>query len=122
MTILAPSTTGRPAMLTAWLMRVSAWLPWLGLGCVALAYGLTVCRTVYNLDSAEFSVATATLGITRATGYPLYLLLGKLWLLLLAPLAPDAGFRLNLFSAFCACVSVVFTLSLIHISEPTRPY
>ena len=41
-----------------------------------ILYILTLAPTVYNLDSAELTTAAATAGITRATGYPLYLLLG----------------------------------------------
>jgi len=73
-------------------------------GRTALAFGLpfvlyllTLAPTIYNLDSAEFSTAAATGGIVRATGYPLYLLLGRLWSLL--PIG-DVGWRMNLLSAF----------------------
>ncbi|MHB0856468.1 MAG: protein O-mannosyl-transferase family [Anaerolineae bacterium] len=66
-------------------------------------YLATCAPTVYNLDSAELTTAAVTLGITRATGYPLYILLGHVWSWL--PLG-DAGFRLNLFSAFCGAVTV----------------
>ncbi len=66
--------------------------------CVAfLVYFFTAAPTIYNLDSAELTTAAATGGIVRATGYPLYLILGNLWARL--PLG-DVGFRLNLFSAF----------------------
>lgn len=71
-----------------------------------LLYMRTLAPTIYNLDSAEFTTAVATNGIVRATGYPLYLLLGKLWLGL--PLGGDAGYRLNLFSAVCAATTILF--------------
>lgn len=68
-----------------------------------LLYGLTLAPTVYNLDSAELTTAVATDGIVRATGYPLYLLLGKLWSWL--PVG-DIGYRMNLFSAVCGATTL----------------
>ena len=69
-----------------------------------LVYLLTMARTVYNLDSAEMTVAAATGGITRATGYPLYLTLGFLWSRL--PIG-DVGFRMNLLSAVSAALTLL---------------
>lgn len=66
-------------------------------GGAFLVYFASAAPTIYNLDSAELTTAAATGGIVRATGYPLYLILGNLWSRL--PLG-DVGFRLNLFSAF----------------------
>jgi len=72
--------------------------------CIPLmVYALTLAPTIYNLDSAELTTAVATNGIVRATGYPLYLVLGKLfsWL----PVG-DVGYRLNLFSAVCGATTI----------------
>ena len=58
-----------------------AQLDWVAVGMFALPlflYWLTLAPTIYNLDSAEFTTAVATNGIIRATGYPLYLLVGKI--------------------------------------------
>ncbi len=76
------------------------WAGWLAFLLPLLVYLLTACPTVYSLDSAEFSAAVYVLGIVRATGYPLYLLLGKLFTLLLP--VGDIAFRLNVMSAVCA--------------------
>ncbi len=67
-------------------------------------YLRTLAPTIYNLDSAELTTAAATGGILRATGYPLYLLLGRFWSLL--PVG-DVGYRLNLFSAFCGALTIL---------------
>ena len=67
-------------------------------------YLATLSPTIYNLDSAELTTAAATGGIVRATGYPLYLILGWLWSKL--PIG-DVGFRLNLFSAFCGAMTIL---------------
>lgn len=73
------------------------------LGLPLLVYLLTLAPTIYNLDSAELTTAAATGGLTRATGYPLYLMLGWLWSQL--PVG-DVGYRLNLFSAACGAATV----------------
>lgn len=70
-----------------------------------MLYGLTLAPTIYNLDSAEFTTAVATDGIIRATGYPLYLLLGKVWSWL--PLSSDIAYRLNFFSAFLGALTLL---------------
>ena len=74
-------------------------------------YLLTMSRTVYNLDSAELTVAAATGGITRATGYPLYLTLGYLWSRL--PVG-DVGFRMNLLSALSAALTLLLCERILH--------
>lgn len=72
---------------------------------------LTLAPTVYNLDSAELTTAAATGGITRATGYPLYLLLGYLWSWL--PVG-DVGYRMNLFSAFCGALTIALAERILR--------
>ncbi len=72
-------------------------------GLPFLLYVLTLAPTIYNLDSAELTTAAATGGLTRATGYPLYLMLGWLWAHL--PIG-DVGYRLNLLSAVCGAATV----------------
>jgi hypothetical protein len=95
------------------LARLAGSLPvWSAFLLPLLVYLLTACSTVYNLDSAEFSAAAHTLGLVRATGYPLYLLLGKAFSLLL-PFG-DVGFRLNVMSGACAAGTVVFLYHLLR--------
>jgi 4-amino-4-deoxy-L-arabinose transferase-like glycosyltransferase len=90
-------------------LDVAAWLAFL---LPLSAYLLTTCSTVYNLDSAEFSAAAHVLGIVRATGYPLYLLLGKAFTLLL-PLG-NIAFRLNVMSALCAAGTVAILYQIVR--------
>jgi len=89
---------------------------WLSLLVPLVVYVLTACSTVYNLDSAEFSAAVYVLGIVRATGYPLYLLLGKLFTVLLP--VGDVAFRLNIMSAVCAAgtIGVLYSI-LLHLTR-----
>ena len=67
-------------------------------------YAAGACPTIYVGDSGELVAAVATLGIPHPPGYPLYVLLGKLWTLLL-PFG-SVAFRMSLFSAFCAGLAV----------------
>ena len=73
---------------------------------VALAlYIKTLSPSVYTFDSAELAAGAYSLGIVHATGYPLYLMLAKLFTLLV-PFG-DVAYRVNLFSATCAAFALV---------------
>lgn len=77
-----------------------------------VVYFFTLAPTVYGLDSAEFSAAAYNLGVPHATGYPLYLVIGKLFTYL--PVG-DVGYRLNFMSATFAAgaVAVAYCLALL---------
>lgn len=79
----------------------------LGIGVFVL-YAIGACRTIYVGDSGELVAAVHTLGIPHPSGYPLYVLLGKLWTLLV-PIG-SVAFRMSLFSAACAAAAV----ALLH--------
>jgi Protein of unknown function (DUF2723) len=103
-----------PAQLRHWrsvsLKTVDLRTP-LAFGLPFLLYVITLAPTIYNLDSAELTTAAATGGIVRATGYPLYLLLGRVWSWL--PVG-DVGFRLNLFSAFCGALTIALAERILR--------
>ena len=80
-------------------------------GVPFILYLLTLAPTVYNLDSAELTTAAATGGLVRATGYPLYLILGNAWARL--PIG-DVGYRLNLFSAFSGALTLLLADRLLR--------
>src|SRR3989338_10758977 len=66
--------------------------------CVSFTvYLMTLAPTIYIEDAAEFSAAVPILGVTHPSGFPLYMLLGKLFTILV-PFG-DMAFRVNLFSA-----------------------
>ncbi|MEM9556307.1 MAG: DUF2723 domain-containing protein [Acidobacteriota bacterium] len=67
-------------------------------------YALGLCPTIYVGDSGELVAAAATLGIPHPSGYPLYVLLGKLWILLV-PFG-SVAWTMSLFSAVCAALAV----------------
>lgn len=70
-----------------------------GLLCLAV-YAVTLCPTIYVGDSAEFAEAMALFGVPHPPGYPLYTLLGGLFVRALR--WGDFGHRANLFSAVSA--------------------
>jgi 4-amino-4-deoxy-L-arabinose transferase-like glycosyltransferase len=102
------SPLSRPRVWPQALKSAPVWLAFL---VPLLVYLLTACSTVYSLDSAEFSAAAHVLGIVRATGYPLYLLLGKTFTLLLP--VGDVAFRLNVMSGLCAAGTVALLYRLL---------
>jgi len=77
-----------------------------------IVYVLTAAPTVFGFDSAEYAAAAYNLGVPHPTGYPLYLLLGKLFTYL--PFG-DVAYRLNLMSAFfsASTVTVVYLLAFL---------
>ena len=76
-----------------------------------ILYLYTLAPTIYNLDSAELTTATVSGGLMRATGYPLYLILGRLWVFL--PIG-DVGYRMNLFSAFNGALTALFVERILR--------
>ena len=77
--------------------RVYRWLVAACLGLVIITvYLLTMGPTVGQADTFEFQVVAPTLGVAHPTGYPLYILSGKIFSLL--PLG-DMAWRVNLTSA-----------------------
>jgi hypothetical protein len=72
------------------------------------AYTATLAPTVLEGDAALFQYTPDVLGVTYPTGYPLYILLGKLWLTLF-PFG-EMAWRMNFFSALCSATA----LSLIY--------
>lgn len=73
-----------------------------------ILYAWGACRTIYVGDSGELVTAAAILGIPHPSGYPLYVLLGNLWIHLLP--VGSVAFRMSLFSAFFAAL----TCSLLY--------
>src|SRR5438552_16445635 len=86
---------------------------WVAALAALWAYALTLSPTVawVNLgeDSGALLVASATLGIPHPTGYPLFVLLGRVASLL--PLGAIA-FRINLTAAIAGAASVYFLVRL----------
>jgi hypothetical protein len=69
-----------------------------------LLYYRTYVPWVLPSDSGEFQVLAHQLGVAHTTGYPVYLLLAKAFILLVP--APSIAAGVNLFSAFMAAATV----------------
>ncbi|MCX6120230.1 MAG: DUF2723 domain-containing protein [Ignavibacteriales bacterium] len=77
-------------------------------------YLTTMCRSVGFTDSGELATVICTLGIAHPTGYPLFTLLGKCWVML--PISLEEILRLNIFSALLTAVAVgVFFKTILAI-------
>ncbi len=80
------------------------------------AFGLYVSTMAPSLggmtDSEEFQHTAYTLGIAHPTGYPIYLLLGKLWTMIIP--WGDVPWRLNLMSAFWGALAVGALYVVVH--------
>ena len=87
----------------------------LALAAIVFAvYARTLGTHVGKADTFEFQVVAPTLGIAHPTGYPLYVLVGKLFSLL--PIGSTA-FRVNLTSAvFATAVSLVVYASIARLA------
>lgn len=75
----------------------------------AIIYLFTVCPTIHWGDSGEFVSDIYCLGIPHPTGYPLYVLLGKLFTLI--PIGSIA-FRVNLMSIVFGTLSIFLLYNL----------
>ncbi len=74
-------------------------------------YLRTLAPTVMWYDMGEFATASHVLGIAHNTGYPLYILLGKLFTLI--PIG-EVAYRVNLMSAVFAALTVSLVYLIIH--------
>jgi len=72
-------------------------------GTALVVYVATLSPSVLPGDSGEFQLVAPTLGIPHPTGYPLYVVLGKL--LTWVPLG-SVAYRVNLLSAIAAATAV----------------
>jgi hypothetical protein len=83
-----------------------------------IVYILTLAPTVYFGDSGELTAAAYNLGIAHPPGYPLYLLLGKLFMLIV-PIG-DMAMRMNLLSAFFASLTAVMIYLISRVLSRGR--
>src|SRR5262245_60054533 len=91
------------------MLRSTRGAAWIAALAALWAYALTLSPTVAWVnegeDSGDLLVASATLGIPHPTGYPLFVLLGRVAGFL--PLG-SLAFRINLVAAVAGAVSVYF--------------
>ena len=93
--LIAHVAVARPPYRSALIAGAGAWV----------LYVLTLAPTTAFWDTSEYITTAHIVGIPHPPGNPLFVFVGRVWSLLLAPLGLP-----------------VAVLSLIHISEPTSPY
>ncbi len=81
-------------------------------------YLQTIAPTVGRADTFEFQVNVLKLGVNHGSGYPLYMLIAKLfsWL----PVGGTHAFRINLTSAFFGACSALIAYALIRLLNVSR--
>jgi hypothetical protein len=67
-------------------------------------YTTTICSSVAFTDSGELATVVCTLGIAHPTGYPLFTLLGRCWIMI--PPALEEIIKLNFFTALLTAVAI----------------
>ncbi len=77
-----------------------------------VAYVSTLAPTLLDGDAALFQYTPSVLGVTYPTGYPTYILLGRLWTLLV-PIG-SVAYRMNLFSAVCGALALTLLYPALH--------
>lgn len=107
----------------SWTSKTSRYSPILpalatGLGTF-LVYLTTVAPTVAGNDAGRFQIAAPLLGTGHPTGYPTFILIGKLFTFL--PFG-DVAFRMNLMAAFFgALAAAMFLLVARELGSRTLP-
>jgi len=99
------------------------WLSWLyPISLAVITGGLylrTLAPTVGEADTFEMQVNAIKLGVSHGSGYPLYLLLAKLFSLL--PLGGTAAFRINFSAAFFGVTAVLILYAIVRRWGVGRP-
>jgi hypothetical protein len=85
----------------------------------AIIYLRTLAPTVGEADTFEFQVNVIRLGISHGSGYPLYILLAKLFSLL--PIPGTAAFRINLSSAAFGVAAALMVYAAARTLTASRP-
>jgi hypothetical protein len=96
-------------------------IAWLLFFTAAAVYVLTMCRTIYTGDDGDFELAMATLGVCHPTGYPLFTLLGRAFLLGLAPVIDEPAMRVNLMTALFGAGAVAMFYRFVAALVSGRP-
>ena len=79
-----------------------------------LLYALTLAPTTAFWDASEYIATAHTLGIPHPPGNPFFIVLAKVWSLLLAPTGFSVAVRINLFAAATSAAATVFFYLVAH--------
>ncbi len=72
-------------------------------GLSLLIYSFTMSRSIPYIDGGELTTVLWTLGIAHPTGYPLFTLIGYLFVHI--PIFPEVALRANFFAALCTALA-----------------
>ncbi len=105
--------------------RQDRWTPRLAGGVFLLAwivYLLTMAPTLSFWDCGEFITTSHILGIPHQPGTPLYVLVGRCFDLLLAPVLGSTARAVNAMSGFFSALAVMFTyLVIVRLARRADP-
>lgn len=94
----------------ALLVGMKKFLPLLAALLALIVYYLTTCRGIWIGDSGEFALALKTFGIAHPPGYPLYTIMGTLFVQTLSFLRPVFAGGIYGATIAAAAVGVVFLI------------
>jgi len=115
-TLPAASNTAASCRLTSLNLLDTFLAALLGLSSLVL-YVRTLAPGIQYADSGEFQTLVYSLGNTHPTGYPIYIILGRLFTLL--PIA-DLAMRVNLFNACFGALTVSLIYLIVRILAGRR--
>ncbi|MDA3793482.1 MAG: DUF2723 domain-containing protein, partial [Elusimicrobia bacterium] len=82
---------------------------------IFLIYFFTTNSTVsFYRDSGELITSAYTLSIAHSPGYPLYMILGKLFITLLGVFGVNPAYSMNIFSAFAGAAGIFFIIAALY--------
>jgi hypothetical protein len=81
---------------------------------VATLYIVTLAPTTAFWDTSEYIATSHILGIPHPPGNPLFVVLGRAWEILLAPLGLSVAVRINLFSTAMGAMAHGFWFLVVH--------
>jgi hypothetical protein len=83
-------------------------------GMIFLLYAVTLAPSTAFWDASEYIATAHILGIPHPPGNPLFVVMAKVWTLLLAPTGLSVAVRVNLFAAFTSALATGFLFLVAH--------
>jgi len=83
-------------------------------GLAFLLYAVTLGPTTWFWDTSEYIATAYILGIPHPPGNPLFVLIGRVWILLLEPTGLSVAIRINLLAAATSALATGFLFLVAH--------